>query len=633
MTTITITTDADLGATFEFYTSQGNYTRTGTGPTWNYISTFTAAGNGQNINSASNVTGILIGPTVTSIGNGAFFNCSNLGSGLIFTIPNGIVSIGDNAFNGTKFTGFIINENLATIGSVALGSDNCATVSVGINGNPNFQADSNVLYTTSLTTLIWYPQSRTGTSYTIPDATTTIGQYAFAGSTIVKNTTLTTIITGTGLINIQAYAFQGCSALTTFTYLASTGLTTLGNFAFTQTGFTIFVIPNSVTSMGATVFNDCNSLTSLTIGSGVPSGIDFGFMEFLQTYLVNGASTNYSATNGVLYDISGTNNTLIRNPLKNPNTNLIIPNGVKAIGNQASSNGILVSLSIPASVTLINYYAFGGNAFLTSVTLASGSNPTAGAGCFENCIILTDIYIPASFTNLNVNDFGYCTKLITDSVPSGGPYEGTLHTDAVPGDTVYNLFLPAGTNGYYVNYDGPPPVCFKEGSKILRVNSETGNEEYIVIQDLRKGDLIKTVSSGLKKIEHIGYSKMYNNVNAIRSNDKLYRCSTSEYSELTEDLIITGCHSILIKNFKDQEQIEKTQEVLGKIYITEKHYRLPACVDERTKIFEEEGVHTIWHFSLEHSDYYMNYGVYANGLLVETTSHRMMLEISGMTLV
>ena len=190
----------------------------------------------------------------------------------------------------------------------------------------------------------------------------------------------------------------------------------------------------------------------------------------------------------------------------------------------------------------------------------------------------------------------------------------------------------AGNNWVLAQSPPPPPppppiVCFKEGSKIL---TEKG---YIAVQDLRNGDLIKTVSSGFKKIEHIGYSKMYNNVNEIRSNDKLYRCSTSEYPELSEDLIITGCHAILIKNFKDQEQIEKTQEVLGKIYITDKHYRLPACVDERTKIFEEEGVHTIWHFSLEHSDYYMNYGVYANGLLVETTSNRMMLELSGMTLV
>jgi len=36
---------------------------------------------------------------------------------------------------------------------------------------------------------------------------------------------------------------------------------------------------------------------------------------------------------------------------------------------------------------------------------------------------------------------------------------------------------------------------------------------------------------------------------------------------------------------------------------------------------------------LENEDYYMNYGVLANGLLVETTSKRFMKELSGMKLI
>jgi len=184
-----------------------------------------------------------------------------------------------------------------------------------------------------------------------------------------------------------------------------------------------------------------------------------------------------------------------------------------------------------------------------------------------------------------------------------------------------------GNNWVLAQSPPPPPICFKEGSMIL---TEKG---YIAVQDLRNGDLIKTVSSGFKKIQHIGHSKMYNNVNDIRSTDKLYKCCKTEYPELSEDLVITGGHSILVKNFKDHEQMEKTQEVLGKIYVTDRHYRLPACVDDRTKILEEDGVHTIWHLSLEHSNYYMNYGIYANGLLVETASNRMMVELSGMSLL
>jgi hypothetical protein len=220
---------------------------------------------------------------------------------------------------------------------------------------------------------------------------------------------------------------------------------------------------------------------------------------------------------------------------------------------------------------------------------------------------------------------GWASLTVQSGVVLGA--QGLIFTTA--GESGRNILTSSPNNWDIVGdtFQPPPPlVCFKEGSKILT------DKGYIVVQYLRNGDLVKTVSSGFKKIQHIGYSKMYHNVNEVRSKDKLYRCSTSEYPELTEDLVITGCHSILVKSFKNDLEREQTIDITGNTYVTDRHYRLPACADCRTKIFEEEGVHTIWHFSLEHSDYYMNYGVYANGLLVETTSNRMMVELSGMTL-
>ena len=56
------------------------------------------------------------------------------------------------------------------------------------------------------------------------------------------------------------------------------------------------------------------------------------------------------------------------------------------------------------------------------------------------------------------------------------------------------------------------------------------------------------------------------------------------------------------------------------IYITDDKYRLPACVDERTCIYEKKGEHVIYHIALEHPKIWMNYGMYANGLLVESAS-------------
>lgn len=45
-----------------------------------------------------------------------------------------------------------------------------------------------------------------------------------------------------------------------------------------------------------------------------------------------------------------------------------------------------------------------------------------------------------------------------------------------------------------------------------------------------------------------------------------------------------------------------------------------ACVDNRANIYNDHGNHNIWHIALENDDINTNYGIYANGLLVESCS-------------
>jgi hypothetical protein len=178
--------------------------------------------------------------------------------------------------------------------------------------------------------------------------------------------------------------------------------------------------------------------------------------------------------------------------------------------------------------------------------------------------------------------------------------------------------------------DGPPSsqvVCFKEGSKILT------NKGYKHIQDLRKGDLVKTLKHGYKAIDMIGKSEIYHSALQERIHNQLYKCSQSKYPEIFEPLIITGHHSILVNEFISDEQREKTSKELGDIYITDDKYRLPACVDKRASVYETPGSYTIYHLALENDNYYMNYGIYANGLLVETCSKRYLKELSNMSLI
>ena len=80
------------------------------------------------------------------------------------------------------------------------------------------------------------------------------------------------------------------------------------------------------------------------------------------------------------------------------------------------------------------------------------------------------------------------------------------------------------------------------------------------------------------------------------------------------------------------EQRKKSEELVKHVYVTEGKYRLISCLDPRAARYTVQGLYTVWHLALEHEDKYMNYGIYANGLLVETASKRMMVELSGMKL-
>ena len=187
------------------------------------------------------------------------------------------------------------------------------------------------------------------------------------------------------------------------------------------------------------------------------------------------------------------------------------------------------------------------------------------------------------------------------------------------------------SSGYFTNYvitnEPEPFICFNENTKILT------NKGYKNIQDLRKGDLIKTLKDGFKPIFMIGKKKIYHPAYKERIKDQLYKCSQREFPEVFEPLIITGCHSILVDKFVNEEQKQKTIEINGDAYVTDRKYRLPACADERASVYEIPGNYTIYHIALENEDYYMNYGIYANGLLVETSSKRMLIELSGMEII
>jgi hypothetical protein len=195
--------------------------------------------------------------------------------------------------------------------------------------------------------------------------------------------------------------------------------------------------------------------------------------------------------------------------------------------------------------------------------------------------------------------------------------------------TVGNTLTGNGITDFYYLYPSAP--CFLEGSTILC--QVDGVETYVPVEELKKGTLVKTSLDGFKPVVAIGKGTIQNPGDNQRIENRLYKCSPSKYPALTQDLYITGCHSILEFPITDKQK-EDTIKHLGKLFVTDKQYRLMACVDDRAEPWNSEGTYTIYHFALEHADEAMNYGVYANGgLLVETCSIKFLKHKSNMTVV
>ena len=194
----------------------------------------------------------------------------------------------------------------------------------------------------------------------------------------------------------------------------------------------------------------------------------------------------------------------------------------------------------------------------------------------------------------------------------------------------FDITTFVGYDNTYSYYLYPNVICFLEGTQILCLKD--GVETYLPIETMRAGTLVKTTHNGYKKVELIGKSTIQNSGTNERIPDRLYKLTPSEYPDLKEDLFITGAHSILVDTITDKQREDLTTQ-LGRIFVTDRKYRLTAMVDERAEPWSSEGKYTIWHFALEHDNILMNYGVYANGLLVESCSINTMRTKSNLTIV
>ena len=229
--------------------------------------------------SRSSITSVIISDGVTSIGYGAFYDCSSLTS---VTIPNSVTSIGYRAF-----------EDCSSLTSVTIGNSVTSIGSSAFSGCNSLPVIDNIRYAD---TYLVEAVDKTFSAYTIKDGTIWIGSSAFADcssmtSVIIPNsvtsigggafydcTSLTSVTIPNSVTSIGDYAFWYCSSLTSVTI--PNGVTSIGEYAFSFcSGLTSVEIPNSVTSIGNYAFDGCSGLTSVTIGNSVTSIGEKAFYE------------------------------------------------------------------------------------------------------------------------------------------------------------------------------------------------------------------------------------------------------------------------------------------------------------------------------------------------------------------
>ena len=92
-------------------------------------------------------------------------------------------------------------------------------------------------------------------------------------------------------------------------------------------------------------------------------------------------------------------------------------------------------------------------------------------------------------------------------------------------------------------------------------------------------------------------------------------------NEMTKDLILTGGHSILVDNMTDKENTKNMKYFKNKVHKIDNKILLLAAASDKFKALENNNEYITYNFALENEgDGEARYGVWANGVLVETPS-------------
>lgn len=391
--------------------------------------------------------------------------CFRLFCLLLFTVLM-VCAAGVAAAELSKGTGILSGEQ----GDLTWTLDNSGTLTISGTGDmiPTIESDEEHY----LKIYSWKENYELIRNVIINEGVTSIGDWAFAGCSLVESITIPDSVT-----RIEEYAFMGCELLQSITI--PDGVVSIEDGVFWQctslqsvslpdsvinieaiafcecTSLQSIIIPDGVVSIGYNTFLGCTSLTSVTIPDSVICIGEVVFDQCNNALVINtsrgSCAEQHCEKNGISHigERESTNKTKVvewfdelggygylddqgrltvwGQSIVRPRgyesavKSVVIKGGITRIGDREYEGFTsLQSIIISDGVISIGYNAFSGCTSLQSVTIPD-SVTSIGTCAFWGCTSLQSVKIPESVISIEGNAFYGCTSLQSVVIPGSVP--------------------------------------------------------------------------------------------------------------------------------------------------------------------------------------------------------------------
>ena len=282
-------------------------------------------------------------------------------------LPDGVRVLKEACLRDTGLTSLMIPSKAAVNSSIISSCPDLKEITV-MPGNETVKSVDGVLFSADGETLYAYPSGKEGKRYKTPKGTVTIASQSFRGTVNLESVELTE-----GLEEIERGGFESSSIKS-------------------------ITLPNSLTTIDSNVFARSMKLTEIIVRNNHPT-----LSSVKRKYLYSKDHTIFYCYPAGLKDSSYTfepeteeikGYALIESELKS----VILPEGLKKIGNHAFFGSHLKSVYVPGSVTDIETQAFS-FAYLEYVALDKGVKKLSD-NVFNGSSLLQGVSVPDTVTEI-----------------------------------------------------------------------------------------------------------------------------------------------------------------------------------------------------------------------------------------